>query len=104
MKKIILIMALMMMYSLQANAADRDCAKYTATQASSVTSEGASNTVGIIFSGKTSRKGLTNSDCVQTSGNTTTDTGSTNDTGGSTSSGGSSGGGHSGGGHRPTPH
>ena len=77
MKKLVLILALTMLFSVQANAADRDCARYTAAQASEATSDDAGNTVGIVFSGKTTRKGLTNADCgVKAVEAESTDTGS----------------------------
>ena len=64
MKKIIFIFAFAMFLSANVNATDRDCAQYSSSEAVAATSDDSTNTVSIIFSGKTARKGTTNADCA----------------------------------------
>jgi len=67
MKKIIFIFALAMLLTGTSNATDRDCVRYSASEAIAATSNNTTNTVGIVFSGMTARKGTTNADCAAAS-------------------------------------
>ncbi|MBR1915290.1 MAG: hypothetical protein IJ830_02470 [Alphaproteobacteria bacterium] len=67
MKKIIFIFALAMFLSANVNAADRDCAQYSTSEALAATSDSSTNTVSFVFSGMTARKGTTNADCAAAS-------------------------------------
>ncbi|MBR2300009.1 MAG: hypothetical protein IJ870_05505 [Alphaproteobacteria bacterium] len=63
MKKIIFIMALTLLISTNAKATDRDCAQYSSSEAVAATSDSSTNSVSIVFSGMTARKGTSNADC-----------------------------------------
>ena len=67
MKKIIFIFALAILLNSNAKATDRDCAQYSSSEAVAATSDSSTNTVSIIFSGMTARKGTTNADCAAAS-------------------------------------
>ncbi len=63
MKKVVLILAIAMMWSAHAQAADRDCVKYSASEAISATNTD-NNTFSATFSGVAERKGNSNADCT----------------------------------------
>lgn len=67
MKKIILFMLFFVLWSINASADDRDCAKYTPAQASAATANGPKNKFSATFSGITTRQGTTNADCAANS-------------------------------------